>query len=271
MKRVRLSNSIFLVALVVLLPIYPVFGSVLYDGSLRDSLDSQIDQSTIIDTQTDFADEDALSPDTAGEPRHDWTGRKEIEYYTVQKGDTIDQLARDFNLSRNSLRWSNNLSTDTLTIGQKLTIPPADGIVYTTKSGDTLDALARKYKVSAEKVRIMNTIGDNIRIGQLLFLPGAQPPVVVPDIVRPVSGKFELKVVNPKGAGFVPGQCTYFVAKYWPVKWRGNARAWFKNAKAAGFKTGQTARPGAIVVWYGPGYNLTYGHVGIVMSVDAKK
>jgi surface antigen len=55
------------------------------------------------------------------------------------------------------------------------------------------------------------------------------------------------------------------------VKWRGNARAWFKNAKAAGFKTGQTARAGSIVVWYGPGYNLTYGHVGIVMSVDAKK
>ena len=77
--------------------------------------------------------------------------------------------------------------------------------------------------------------------------------------------------MNPGGAKFVPGQCTYFVAKYWPVKWRGNARYWYKNAKAAGFKTGQTPRVGAIVVWYGPGYNLAYGHVAIVMSIDMKK
>jgi len=146
-----------------------------------------------------------------------------------------------------------------LTIGQKLAIPPSDGIVYLTKSGDTLDAIAKKYRVSTEKIRITNTIGDTIHIGQTLFLPDAQPPIIVPDVVRTsVTGKFELKVVNQKGVGFVPGQCTYFVAKYWPVKWRGNARAWFKNAKDAGFKTGQTARPGAIVVWYGPGYNLTY-------------
>ena len=60
------------------------------------------------------------------------------------------------------------------------------------------------------------------------------------------------------------------MAQYWPVKWRGNARNWYKNANAAGYKTGQVARPGAIVVWYGPGYNLTYGHVGIVMSVNTK-
>lgn len=273
MKRVRLSNSLFLTGLIVLLPIYPVFGSVLYDGSLRGALGDQIDKTTIIDTVTDYADENALSPDNTNEARHDWTGRKEIEFYIVQNGDTIDQLATDFNLARNSIRWSNNISGNLLTIGQKLAIPPADGIIYTTKQGDTLGAIARKYKVSTEKVRITNTIGDDIHVGQLLFLPGAQPPVIVPDVVRPTpsNAKFELKVVNPGGAGFVPGQCTFFVAKYWPVKWRGNARAWFKNAKAAWFQTGQTARVGSIVVWYGPGYNLTYGHVGIVMSIDAKK
>lgn len=234
MKRLRFSNSVFLTVLIVLLPIYPVFGSVLYDGSFRGALGDQADAGTIIDTVTDYEDEDALSPDNSNEPRHDWTGRKQIESYTVQKGDTIDQLAQDFNLARNSIRWSNNIPANLLTVGQELLIPPSDGIVYITKQGDTLDAIARKYKVSAEKIRISNTIGDTIQVGQTLFLPGAQQPVVIPTVVRPVAiAKFELRVINPKGAGFVPGQCTYFVAKYWPVKWRGNARAWFKNAKAA--------------------------------------
>ncbi len=272
MKRIRLSNWLFLTGLILLLPIYPVFGSVLYDGSFRGALGDQVDDSTIIDTVTDYEDEDALSPGGNANPSRVWTGRKTIEYYTVQSGDTLDQLARDFSLTHNTIRWSNNLSSNILRVGQQLIIPPGDGIIYTTKQWDTLDAISRKYKVSTEKIRISNTIGDKISIDQVLFLPDAQQPIIIPESVRTgISGKYELKVINPKGAWFVPGQCTYFVAKHWPVKWRGNARAWFKNAKAAWFKTWQTARPWSIVVWYGPGYNLTYGHVGIVMSVDSKK
>lgn len=109
-------------------------------------------------------------------------------------------------------------------------------------------------------------------VGETIFLPGAQPIVAPIEPVGVVGGTYVLKEVTAdKQNRFVPGHCTYFVAKYWPVKWRGNARNWFKNANAAGFKTGQTARPGSIVVWYGPGYNLTYGHVGIVMSVNTKE
>ena len=273
MKRLRLSNSLFLVALVAFLPIYPVFGSFLYDGSRRDALRSDIDTSTILDTVDSYDEEEtAISPDTSSEPQHDWTGRTTIETYTVQPGDTIAQLALDFHLTHNTIRWSNNLPTTFLKAGQKLLIPPADGIIYITKSGDTLEAIAKKYKVSVQKIQTTNNLGSTLGIDQMLFLPGAQQPVIVPQESQIlVRGKFDLKVISPTGAGFVPGQCTYFVAKHWPVKWRGNARAWFKNAKAAGFKTGQTAKPGAIVVWYGPGYNLTYGHVAIVVSVNAKE
>ena len=183
----------------MLLPIYPVFGSVLYDGSLRGALGVQIDQSTIITTEMYEADEDALSPGNTTDSPRAWSGRKTIEYYTVQSGDTIDQLARDFSLTHNSLRWSNNLSSNVLRVGQQLIIPPGDGVIYTTKKGDTIDAIAKKYKVTSEKIRITNTIGDDIQIGQLLFLPGAQPPVIIPDVVRTaITGKFELKVINPK-------------------------------------------------------------------------
>jgi LysM repeat protein len=124
----------------------------------------QIDQSTIIDTETYYEDEEALSPGNVGDSPRAWSGRKAIEYYTVQNGDTIDQLARNFSLSHNSLRWANNLSTNVLRVGQQLIVPPGEGVIYTTKKGDTIDAISRKYKITSEKIRITNTIGDDIQI-----------------------------------------------------------------------------------------------------------
>ena len=40
----------------------------------------------------------------------------------------------------------------------------------------------------------------------MIFLPGAVQPVIIPEDSRlsGIRGKFELKVINPNGAGFVP-------------------------------------------------------------------
>ncbi len=91
--------------------------------------------------------------------------------------------------------------------------------MYVTKNGDTLDAIARKYNTTVQKIESFNALGSVLPIGMSLFLPdGKQPsPPVSPSAI---SGTYALTVVNPGGAGFVPGQCTYFVAKHWPVKWR---------------------------------------------------
>ena len=42
----------------------------------------------------------------------------------------------------------------------------------------------------------------------------------------------------------------------------GNARNWYANAKAAGYKVGQTPRVGAIIVY--SALRSSAGHVGIV-------
>lgn len=50
---------------------------------------------------------------------------------------------------------------------------------------------------------------------------------------------------------------------YCGVQWSGNACDWYKNAKAKGYKVGNTPKVGAIVVW--PGYSGNpYGHVGVI-------
>ncbi len=270
MKRIRTSNSLLIFFFVVLLPIYPVFGAVIYDGSNRGALGVDINETSIINEYTDVTDTDFIEPEI---PSTD-TQRSTVEEYIVQSGDTLWEVAEQFAVWVNTLRWANNLSTDTLRVGQKLIVPPGDGIMYTTKKGDTLDAISIKFKTTSNKIRTANFLWDVLPTGVTLFLPDAQRPSISIETTgggsEDVSGTFTLKLINKGWAWFVPGHCTYFVAQYWPVKWRGNARNWYKNANSAGYKTGQVAKPGSIVVWYWPGYNLTYGHVGIVMSVNTK-
>lgn len=48
--------------------------------------------------------------------------KKEDNYYTVQKGDTLYSISKKYNLSVTELKSRNNLSTDTLSIGDKLLV-----------------------------------------------------------------------------------------------------------------------------------------------------
>ena len=46
----------------------------------------------------------------------------DAKYYTVKSGDTLYSIANKYNLSVNELKSINNLSRNTLTIGQKLIV-----------------------------------------------------------------------------------------------------------------------------------------------------
>ncbi len=69
------------------------------------------------------------------------------------------------------------------------------------------------------------------------------------------------------GYGFAGGNCTWYVAQYKNVTWRGNANQWMRNAKAAGVRTGDDPIIGSIVQFSGRGYNRYYGHVAIVADI----
>ena len=96
--------------------------------------------------------------------------------YTVKSGDTLYSIAGKYGITVDSLKQSNNLTSNNLKVGQKLIIPEnnsnSNSINYTVKSGDTLYGIASKYVVSVEELKRVNNLTNNLlQIGQKLLIP----------------------------------------------------------------------------------------------------
>jgi len=106
------------------------------------------------------------------------SSRKETIKYTVRSGETLSTLATDFGLTALTIKYANNLSSNTLKTGQELRIPPVDGLYTTVKRGNTLSSLAKQYKVNIDDIAKYNglTTNEAIITGQELLIPGAVMP-----------------------------------------------------------------------------------------------
>lgn len=76
--------------------------------------------------------------------------------YTVQEGDSIFSIAKQFNLKPESILWANSDQLDDdptlISPGWRLTIPPTDGIYYKWKKDDTLEKVAEKYYANEDDI-----------------------------------------------------------------------------------------------------------------------
>lgn len=103
--------------------------------------------------------------------------------YTVKNGDTLYSIAKKYNVSVNALKTLNNLSSNTLRVGQKLKIPSKETTTpsapttpstntYTVKKGDTLYSIARDNNTTVDTLKTLNNLTTtNLSIGQTLKLP----------------------------------------------------------------------------------------------------
>lgn len=117
--------------------------------------------------------------------------------YVVKKGDTLYTIARNNNVSVDTIIKDNNLTSNTLTVGKTIKIRvPADSIGaveecfgadftppdsagvntinYTVKKGDSLYQIAKKYNTSVSNIINLNNLKtNNLSIGQVLKVPSS--------------------------------------------------------------------------------------------------
>ncbi|WP_081799406.1 LysM peptidoglycan-binding domain-containing protein [Neobacillus jeddahensis] len=133
--------------------------------------------------------------------------------YTVVGGDSLSVIAKKLNTTVDAIRTLNQLTTDTIFIGQVLKVPqiqtssgtstpqapavtePASpptnttvtspaptNMTYTVVSGDSLSLIAKKYATTVEEIKVQNNLSsDIIFVGQSLSIPTTQATQVQPE------------------------------------------------------------------------------------------
>lgn len=107
----------------------------------------------------------------------------QISIYVVREGDTLSQIAEMFNVTVNTIKWGNDLSSNTLKVGETLVILPISGVKHIVVKGDTIQSLAKKYKGDASEILAYNNFkaGQSLEIGSEVIIPDGEvvpPPSV---------------------------------------------------------------------------------------------
>ena len=195
--------------------------------------------------------------------------RKDIHTYIAAAGDTVSSIAAMFNVTSDSIMWSNNLSGNTVSPGAKLNIPPVNGIVYTVQAGDTVDSLASKYRANRDQIIAYNDAELlGIQLGEQVLIPNGQQPAAPAVLLQvrataPIYGSYTSN-------GYDYGFCTWYVANRRAQIGRpvpsnlGNANTWAVLAASMGIATGSTPQVGAAAVRH----SGAPGHVAFVEQVN---
>ncbi|MCX6728428.1 MAG: LysM peptidoglycan-binding domain-containing protein [Candidatus Saccharibacteria bacterium] len=234
--------------------------------------------------QSDSQGQGTTKPQLVGS---DTSTKRDVISYTVKAGDTVGAIAAQFGITSQTIKWANNLTSDTPTVGSQLRILPVDGVLYSVKSGDTIDSIATKYAVDKARLILYNDLDmSGLQPNTSIILPSAvlpgneRPGYVAPVIATAnndynvfygVSGTgfggstWRIGVGTPDNGLYAHGNCTLYaynrrkalglpVGDHW-----GNAGTWAPMAASEGYVVNHSPGVGAIMA--------DYGHVAIVESL----
>jgi murein DD-endopeptidase MepM/ murein hydrolase activator NlpD len=142
--------------------------------------------------------------------------------YTVEAGDVLSTIADKFNVTVNTILWSNNLTwTSMIKPGQKLTIPPGSGINHDVVRGDTIASIAKKYQADAQKIISANGLASasDIQVGDLIFVPEGVKPTQIVSSYKPPKNSEKPQTGNAYSDEYVPPAATSATGTklLWPV------------------------------------------------------
>ena len=191
--------------------------------------------------------------------------KSEIQEYAVVSGDTISKIAEKFQISINTILWSNDLSgLSIIRPGDKLTIPPVSGVAHKVKSGDTISGIAEKYKIEQDKILSYNQLvsNDQLSIGQILIVPGGEIQESYRRTTSDFASVFKAPSTQKKPAGFIWPTDSKRITQYYH---------WRHHAIDIGGKTGSplyASMSGKIIK---AGWSTGYGNNVIIDHGAGKK
>ncbi len=118
--------------------------------------------------------------------------QQQPETHTVQAGETLFSIARQYELAVSDLRQWNNLDSDNLSVGQtlRITAPETENqITHTVEPGETLFSISRRYNVTIAEIQQWNNLENpNLSTGMELR------------IFRPINNQQEQEAIEPEAA-----------------------------------------------------------------------
>jgi peptidoglycan endopeptidase LytF len=143
--------------------------------------------------------------------------------HTVKNGDTLWGLKKQYGADVNEIKRINNLTSNSLNLGQNLKIPVAGTstgttvrpvsntaksktvVIHTVKNGDTLWGLKKQYGADTNEIKRINSLTSNdLNLGQKLKIPveGSSSGTVSTPTGRPTTNTPKPRVLtNPVSSG----------------------------------------------------------------------
>lgn len=221
-----------------------------------------------------------------------------VKQYVVEDGDTVDSIAANFSITANTVKWANDLSSNTVSPGKELTILPVDGVLYTVQDGDTVQSIAAKFNTSAADITSFNDLelSGLVKNSRIILPGGIMPTAERPGYQAPQARVFTAapiynttfryaggfaggNVFNIRGntKSTTPGNtnawgnCTWYawerryeMGRPLPSGAIGHAAQWNTSLGSMGYRVDTTPSVGAIFQNGGG-----YGHVGIVEAINS--
>jgi len=136
----------------------------------------------------------------------DQTGSDQISIYVVREGDSLSQIASMFNVSVNTIVWSNDIDRGSKIVpGQTLVILPISGVKYEVKKGDTVKSIAKKLNSDVDEIIKFNDLpaSGQLAEGQTIIVPNGE-------IAPALAAKPGLKSSPVRGANG-PSYAGYYI------------------------------------------------------------
>lgn len=127
--------------------------------------------------------------------------------HTVASGETVSTIAEMYGIKSATVMWENGMADgNSISIGQKLFIPPVDGVTHRVAKGEDLNKIAKSYSIDIESIKKQNRLtASSLAVGQEIFIPGGKP-LVTDEVIRstPSRSGTATRVIPTSGGAILP-------------------------------------------------------------------